>query len=191
MLAGRVRARRLAYKPMADIFLSYSRRDLRQAEAFATALGEEGWTVWWDAKLYGGEQFRDVIERELAQAKCVIVLWSKDSVRSLFVLGEASRALHRRIVVPVLLQQVEQPIDFSSIHAEDLTSWSGTRDSPQFRGCEKRLLGTYRRARGCGASKCGLRTGFALTATPRRCRPSKERQQCSKTVPRLQLWRLA
>ena len=67
---------------MADIFISYARVDRERAQALASALDGEGWTVWWDRDIPPGRTFDDVIEEALGAAKCVIVLWSRDSVRS-------------------------------------------------------------------------------------------------------------
>lgn len=37
------------------------------------ALEADGFTVWWDAQIGGGDEWRRSIERELNAAKCVIV----------------------------------------------------------------------------------------------------------------------
>jgi hypothetical protein len=46
------------------------------------ALSQCGWSVFWDRDLLPGEGYRRAIERELKQARCVIVLWSRTSVES-------------------------------------------------------------------------------------------------------------
>ena len=84
---------------MADIFLSYSRRDLPRARHFEQALAKCGWSVFWDRELLPGEGFRRAIEHELKQARCVIVLWSHTSVESEWVIDEAeSGKLNGRLV---------------------------------------------------------------------------------------------
>ena len=45
-------------------------------------LESEGWTVWWDPKLRAGDDFDEVIEKVLDESRCVIVLWSKMSLKS-------------------------------------------------------------------------------------------------------------
>jgi len=67
---------------MADAFLSYARVDLPRARQFEEALERSGWSVFWDRELVPGEGFRRAIERELKEARCVIVLWSHTSVDS-------------------------------------------------------------------------------------------------------------
>ena len=67
---------------MADIFLSYAREDLRQAEQLASALASAGWSIWWNRTLLPGQNFDEVIQNEIDAAKCVLVLWSVTSVES-------------------------------------------------------------------------------------------------------------
>lgn len=116
---------------MADVFISYAREDQSTAEAIAKALaleGLEGWHVWWDHSLKPGERFRQVIERELDAARCVLVLWSKHSVRSRFVLDEAERAQDRGVLIPLLIDKdidtSDIPLGFGVLHTADLTDWT-------------------------------------------------------------------
>jgi UDP-N-acetyl-D-mannosaminuronic acid transferase (WecB/TagA/CpsF family) len=46
---------------LADVFLSYSKKDFTEALAVASLLQAEGYSVWWDSNLLGGEDFRRVI----------------------------------------------------------------------------------------------------------------------------------
>jgi TIR domain len=118
---------------MSDIFISYKREDQATARKLADALEGEGWTVWWDPKLRAGERFNDVIEKALNEAKCVIVLWSKRSVESLYVKDEATHALKRKKLVPVTIQQVELPFRFEELHTPSLFDWDGSKDFSEFR----------------------------------------------------------
>jgi tetratricopeptide (TPR) repeat protein len=118
---------------MSDIFISYKREDQATARKLADALESEGWTVWWDPKLRAGERFNDVIETALNEAKCVIVLWSKRSVESLYVKDEATHALKRKKLVPVTIQQVELPFRFEELHTPSLFDWDGSKDFSEFR----------------------------------------------------------
>lgn len=58
---------------LSDIFISYARQDRPRAEAFAKALEAHGWSVWWDRSIPAGKTFRQVIQEQLDQARCVIV----------------------------------------------------------------------------------------------------------------------
>jgi hypothetical protein len=118
---------------MSDIFISYKREEQAIARNLANALEGEGWTVWWDPKLRAGERFNDVIEKALNDAKCVIVLWSKRSVESLYVKDEATHALKRNKLVPVTIQQVELPFRFEELHTPSLCDWDGSKDFSEYR----------------------------------------------------------
>jgi len=67
---------------MADIFISYANEDRERAGRLANALESCGWSVWWDRKIIAGQAFDEAIERELETAKCVVVLWSRNSIAS-------------------------------------------------------------------------------------------------------------
>ena len=108
---------------MADIFVSYASADRDRARALAEAFATQGWSVWWDRIIPPGRQFDEVIEEELAAAGCVVVLWSKASVASTWVKTEAADARDRRILVPVLIEDVKIPLEFRRLQAADLSQW--------------------------------------------------------------------
>ena len=108
---------------MADIFISYARSDRERARTLAEALEEIRYEVWWDPKIPPGKTFDEVIAEALGNAKCVVVLWSKESVKSEWVKEEASVAKRRKILVPALIDDVELPLGFGLIQAADLTEW--------------------------------------------------------------------
>src|SRR5262249_14891855 len=88
---------------VSDVFISYKREDQATARKLADALESEGWTVWWDPRLRAGERFDDAIERELQDAKCVIVLWSNLSVKSEYVKTEATEAYEKNKLIPLMI----------------------------------------------------------------------------------------
>ena len=95
-----------------EIFLSYSSSDRKKAQLFAEALKAQGYSVWWDRKFPPGHKFDTFIQEKLNQAKCVIVLWSKDSVDSDWVKEEASDGEKRDILIPVLINDILPPLGF-------------------------------------------------------------------------------
>src|SRR5688572_32836108 len=97
---------------MADLFLSYAREDRECAEMLAGVLTERGWNVWWDRRIQVGRSFSDVIERQLDQARCVVVLWSQASVRSEWVQNEAAEAARKNRLVPIRIEDVRPPLEF-------------------------------------------------------------------------------
>ena len=90
---------------MSDIFISYFHHDRPHAEALARALEAEGLSVWWDRTIPAGCNFDQVIEEALNAAKVVMVLWSRGSVQSRWVLNEAEEAAARSILVPVFIEE--------------------------------------------------------------------------------------
>ena len=108
-----------------DIFVSYSSTDRAVAQRFAERFEAEGFTVWWDAALYSGQTFDEVIEAELRAAKVVVVLWSPRSVTSRWVRAEATLADRHNKLVPAIIEPCERPIIFELTHTADLSHWSG------------------------------------------------------------------
>ena len=117
---------------MSDIFISYSSKDRARAKVLAGALERQGWSVWWDRKIPPGRQFSQVIKEAMDEAKCIIVLWSKESVKSDWVQNEASEGARRKILVPMLIDDVEIPFEFRRIQAARLVDWEGRSPHPEF-----------------------------------------------------------
>jgi hypothetical protein len=115
-----------------DIFLSYARHDRATARVVADCLVDEGFSVWWDASLHSGETFDEVIERNLRDAKAVVVLWSPRSVASRWVRAEATLADRRDKLAPAIIEPCDLPIIFELKHAADLSEWTGDMSDPQW-----------------------------------------------------------
>ena len=115
-----------------DIFLSYKSKDRAKAQIIAKALESHGYSVWWDRIILPGQTFEDVIEEELTAANCIVVLWSKESVKSKWVRTEASEGKRRKIFIPVLIEDVTPPLAFRLIEAAKLIDWDGTKPNPEF-----------------------------------------------------------
>ena len=124
---------------MADIFLSYSRRDLQRARQFEEALEQGGLSVFWDRELLPGEGYRRAIEHELKQARCVIVLWSHTSVHSEWVIDEAESGKRDGRLVSVRIDEVEMPLGFRQLHAATLVDWQGNVEDGEFQLLTRRL----------------------------------------------------
>ncbi len=116
---------------MADIFISYAREDRERAHEIADALGERGWSVWWDPQMLGGSQYPDVIERELGAARCVVLVWSASAARSRWVKNEARHAAERGVLIPVFIDETQLPIAFNDLHAINLSDWSAGTAAPE------------------------------------------------------------
>lgn len=108
---------------MAEAFISYTREDSSTAEAIAQQLEQLGVDVWWDPELIGGDDFRGKITAILERADVAIVIWSRRSVESRWVINEAMVASEKNTIVPVSIDGHQVPIDFRSMHVTDLKSW--------------------------------------------------------------------
>ncbi|MGE0623783.1 MAG: tetratricopeptide repeat protein [Pseudomonadales bacterium] len=105
---------------MSDIFLSYASQDVDRVRGIVAALEAQGWSVWWDRALKPGETWPSVIERQLKRARCVVVAWSEAAIRSPWVRLEANQARERKILVPLLLEDVHIPPEFGSVQVVSL-----------------------------------------------------------------------
>lgn len=130
---------------MTDVFISYKREERDQAERVALALGARGYSVWWDAEILPGEQYRSVTMQILDKCRAAIVIWSPPSMVSSWVLDEAQRALDRGVLVPVHLEPISgYPLGFGQVQAHDLIGWEGDADDQKFKpvlAAVKRLVG--------------------------------------------------
>jgi hypothetical protein len=114
----------------ADIFISYASVDRDLALEMAQSLQADGYRVWWDTKLLGGEQFRKVIIAEIDAARAAIVIWTTASVESDWVYEEARRARDTRKLIPVRVKDLDprdiQP-PFGALHTLLIDDRAGLR----------------------------------------------------------------
>ncbi len=110
---------------MADVMISYARADEPAAERLARRLTADGFDVWFDREIPPGQSFDEVIDRALRQARKVVVLWSRQSVGSRWVVAEAEEAASMAKLVPARLDDSVIPLEFRRVHAADLIGWGG------------------------------------------------------------------
>ncbi len=113
----------MAGADVADVFISYSKKDYDEARMLAAFLEAEGYSVWWDTSLLSGESFRKVIMTELGRARAAIVIWTENSVESDWVQSEAGRAHADRKLIPVkskVLAYKDIPPPFDNMHTGSL-----------------------------------------------------------------------
>lgn len=116
---------------MADVFLSYSRQDKTLAARFVELLEGLGWDVFWDQETRAGTLWPKVLEDELNQARCLLVLWTSHSVASRWVRIEAYEALQNEKLLPVRLENVKPPLEFRQTQIFDLIGWTGEPTDPR------------------------------------------------------------
>jgi TIR domain len=117
---------------VSDIFISYASSDRQIAQKFADALETCGWSVWWDREIPVGKNFDQVIEEELSAARCVVVLWSKESVQSRWVKTESAAAADKDRLAPVLIDEAAIPLEFKRIQTAMLSDWDGDTTNLEF-----------------------------------------------------------
>lgn len=131
---------------MTDAFISYAREDREFARKLATALESVGWTVWWDRKIPAGAAYDHAIEHELEKAGCILVLWSAASTTSEWVKNEASVAVERGVLLPVVIEEVRLPLEFRRRQAVDLSKWDGDLSEEGFKAVSDAISMLAKRA---------------------------------------------
>jgi len=116
-------------KVMADIFLSYASQDRERIKPLVEAIENQGFSIWWDRKLDVGTAFDREIEAEIDQAKCIVVIWSKESLNSDWVRAEANEGLENQTIVPILIDDVKPPLAFRTLQTPRLLDWPRIRSA--------------------------------------------------------------
>jgi len=115
---------------VAQVFISYKSSERNEVAKIAVGLQGSGFTVWWDHALLGGQDYSTVIDREIAAAKVVMPIWSKESIKSRWVSAEAERGWDK--LFPVRIDDVQPPLPYNKLHTLDLQGWSGDADDPRW-----------------------------------------------------------
>jgi hypothetical protein len=120
---------------MADVFISYKKSDADRVRPLVEHLRAAGLDVWWDEGIQPSTSWRAEIAQQLAAAKCVVAVWTTDSVdheQGAWVMEEATHGQARKILAPVRLDLVAPPLGFGETQYADLAAWSGGADDPRF-----------------------------------------------------------
>jgi TolB-like protein len=115
---------------LADIFVSYSSKDLHRVEPIVGHLEAAGFSVWWDRQIQGGTMFSKKIEAEVEKAQVVLVVWSASSLESRWVADEVDLALQTGKLVPIRIDGVNAPMGFRQIQTIDFSGWAGGTEEP-------------------------------------------------------------
>jgi TIR domain len=109
---------------VADVFISYSKREPQYTIDLARDLEARGYTTWWDTSLLPGDKFAQKIGEELSKAKVVIVIWSRSSVESSWVQAEAYLADEQNKLVTLKSPDLDArliPLPYNIRHASLVT----------------------------------------------------------------------
>lgn len=121
---------------MADVFISYARDDQPMARRVAKSLEAAGLHVWWDEDLPAHRAYSEVIERNLADARAVVVLWSAAAAKSQWVRAEADFARTNGKLVQAQVDDALPPMPFNQIQCADLKGWHGSAKHAGWRKLE-------------------------------------------------------
>ena len=113
---------------MADIFISYSRKNSKTADALRVLLEAEGWSVWWDPEIRVGKPWLPELEKALDQSRAIIVLWTPESVASKWVRKEASCGLEQGKLFGVVVEDCQAPDPFPQQEMAMMPGWKGQPD---------------------------------------------------------------
>lgn len=120
---------------MADVFISYKKSDADRVRPLVEHLRAANLDVWWDEGIQPSTSWRAEIAQQLATAKCVVAVWTTDSVdheQGAWVMEEATHGQARKILAPVRLDLVSPPLGFGETQYVDLAAWSGEASDPRF-----------------------------------------------------------
>lgn len=119
---------------MSDIVLCCAEEDSAVAGVLLTALRDRGLSVFWYRDAPPGIPWLPVLMEELKSAGCVLVIWSPNSIRSEWVIEEATVARKRRVLVPVRIDigTDDIPLPFGAVQTMDLTGWRGSTGDERF-----------------------------------------------------------
>ena len=126
---------------MADIFLSYSQADRDRVRPLVDALKAQGYSVWWDPEGAAGEDLDDMVNREIREATCIVVVWSASAVESDWVKGEAEEARKQKKLIPVSIDDTVPPLRFGHGVRPDLSGWGGDVGDAEFQQLLKGIGG--------------------------------------------------
>jgi eukaryotic-like serine/threonine-protein kinase len=148
-----------APREMHDVFLSYSGHDRERARWFIDAFQTRGWSVFWDReKIPPGTEFEHFIEEALEHSHVVVVLWSMHSVSARWVRMEASEALSRDVLVPVMIDHLKAkqlPFSLRQVHATPMYDWDGRSNHPGLELLRGAVTATLSRCRARKATSPG------------------------------------
>lgn len=115
-----------------SIFLSYSRENRDDVLPIIEALAENGYSVWWDGLLQGGDRFSHVTESALETADVVLVVWTTTAINSHWVRDEATRGRDRGRLLSVSIDGTSPPLGFRQIQYIDLSGKGDVPHRPAF-----------------------------------------------------------
>jgi hypothetical protein len=116
-----------AMADITDIFISHSSDDSEIAKRVFEVL-QEGRRVFFAPDIPAGADWNELVQRELRAARCVVVLWSANAKKSLWVHGEAADAFERGCYIPVSIDDTGPPKLFKQVQTPSISRWVSLGD---------------------------------------------------------------
>ena len=129
-----------------DVFVSYRRSDRAYVEVLADILTQAGLRPWFDKFIPFGQQFASTILAQIIAAPAVLLLWSKDSATSPWVLREMEEALRQNKLVPTCLNSAPHHQSFSRLNISYLDGDDFNEKSPKILDILQGLASKARKA---------------------------------------------
>jgi TIR domain len=107
------------------VFVSNAHDDRMRIEPLVKILASR-FNVFWDKEITPGSSWRQLLIDQLDEKRCVVVLWTINSVRREFVWPQLERVKERGVIVPALLDTFAKvPLGFNGWQYINLTKWEG------------------------------------------------------------------
>ena len=98
---------------MTDVFISYSSKDRVQVQTIVAELEHRGVKVFWDQHIHAGDSWQETLQRHVAIARAVVVVWSTHAAESEWVRSEAEFAvLHKKYLAINVGDKLAVPIPY-------------------------------------------------------------------------------
>ncbi len=113
-----------ALRAREDVFISYRHSDREKVRQLHDAIEDQGMSAWYDEHLRAGDRFDIRIMHFLSNSSATVVAWSREALKSKWVLAEALVGHSSERLVPVALENgLTPPPPFNAVQTADLSDW--------------------------------------------------------------------
>lgn len=121
------------------VFISFKSFESETASLISDKLKATGYRVWFSEDLQCGNEWHGEIDKAITEAGAIVVLWSEESMKSVWVKHEASQAIAKNIYAPVRISPIVIESPYNRIQTADIIDWNGDVKEPGFRHLLERL----------------------------------------------------
>lgn len=134
---------------MADVFVSYARKEKDRAVEIRRSLEGLGLSTFFDVEgLDAGDPWPDRLDAELKTAGAVVSLWSPHALSRQWVRNECAVGEKRGVLLPAELEPVtdyDVPAQFATLQRVDLSDFHGQSDHAGWRSLVRALARKLKR----------------------------------------------